>query len=293
MNSPFLSLILHLALVGVAASWGCNAPSSEPTAGSETHFLTACDDSCGSGLSCLCGTCTSSCGASSECAKLNPAAICVAASVSDAGSTCEQTQTVAHCDVACIDSSECASFGADFFCSRGYCRSDPLSRSGEPFPGYGSLCGQSIVSCAVTESPPSIVGTYTGEATVVLSSNALWAVRDVSTFSAALTDQTNGLLAGSVAIPSLAIIFQNAIIRGQSPAFSMYDSTYVDLDGCNLETRSVLSGAFDATANPATITGGLALRFTGNYSGNSCSAEQIDTYPATGANFTIAATLSP
>jgi hypothetical protein len=292
MKSPF-SLILVSALAGLAAGWGCSVPNSEPTAGSETHFLTACIDTCSSGLSCRCGTCTSSCAAPSECQKLNSAAICVAATDNDAGSTCEQTQTTAHCDVACIDSNDCASFGTDFFCSRGYCRSDPLSRPGEPFPGYGSLCSQSTITCATTQSPPSLAGTYTGQATVVLSSNAMWAVRDVNSFAAAMTDQTDGLLSGNVTIPSFAIDIQSAIIRGQSSAFTLYDSTYVDQSGCKLEIRSVLSGLLDTTANPATITGGLALRFTGNYSGSACTSTQIDTYPATGANFTIAATRSP
>jgi hypothetical protein len=290
MNSPFISFLLA-ALTGIAS--GCSVPNSEPTAGSETHFLTACDDTCGSALSCLCGTCTTSCAVSNECLKLNAAAVCVSASDGDAGTTCEQSQTTAHCDVPCSSSSDCALFGTDFYCSRGYCRIDALSRPNEPFPGYGLLCEQSTVTCATTESPPSLVGTYTGQATVVLSSNSLWAVRNVVDFTAVVTGQANGSLSGTITLPSFTINLQGASVRGETPAFSLYDSTYVDQNGCNLETRAVVSGVLDTSTNPATITGGLALRFTGNYSGTACTTEQINSYPTTGANFQLTATLSP
>jgi len=125
----------------------------------------------------------------------------------------------------------------------------------------------------------------------VLSSNALWAVSDANSFTASIADQTNGLT-GTVTLPSFTINFQNAAIRGAGSAFTLYDSTYVDQDGCNLEVRSVLSGILDANVSPPTVTGGLALRFTGNYSGSACTPTQIDTYPATGANFTVTATRS-
>jgi len=157
-------------------------------------------------------------------------------------------------------------------------------------PGYGALCNQSTVTCATDVSPPSLVNNYTGQATVVLSSNALWGVSDVNAFTAVIADQTNGLT-GTVTLPSFTINIQNAAIRGAGSAFTVYDSTFVEQNGCNLEVRSVLSGILDISASPATVTGGLALRFTGNYSGN-CTPTQIDTYPATGANFTVAATRS-
>ncbi len=287
-----IRILAHLVGVLAGLAGGCNVPNSEPTTGSESHFLKACDDSCESGLSCLCGTCTQSCASSTECQRLNPAAVCVA-SQSDAGSTCEQSQTMSHCDVACRTSSDCGALGTDFFCSRGYCRLDPLSRPGEPLPGYGLLCNQSIVTCATTGSPPTLIGTYTGQATVVLSSNALWAVGAANSFTAAIADQTTGTdaaLTGTITLPSFTIDIQNAAIRGAGSAFTVYDSNYVDQNGCNLEVRSVLSGILDTAANPATVTGGLALRFTGNYSGSACTPAQIDNYPATGANFTVAAT---
>lgn len=290
MNSLFRSLLL--AALSVLAG-GCSVPNSEPTAGSETHFLTACDDTCDSNLSCRCGACTTGCASTSECVKLNAAAVCVAASDGDAGPACEQTQTAAHCDVPCTTSNDCSTFGSDYFCSRGYCRWDPLSQPNESFQGYGLLREQSTVTCATAVSPPNLVGSYSGQTTVLLSSNALWAVRDVSAFTAVITDQTNGTLSGTVTLPEFTVNIQGGIIRGQAPAFSLYVSTTVDQNGCNLETRVVLSGTLDTTTSPATITGGLALRFTGNYSGAACTPAQIDTYPDTGANFQLTATQLP
>ena len=278
-----------LCFAALALTAACSTPNSEPTAGSESHFLTACVDTCGSGLACLCGTCTRSCSVTSECTTLDPAATCVAGADADAGSTCGESQSTSHCDVACTTSDECATFGSNFFCSRGYCRTDPLSRPNEPFPGYGLLCQQSTVSCATGNAPPQLPGTYGGQATVVLSSNALWAVDDVISFTADITDQTGLTLSGVVTLPSFTINVTSAEIRGQTPAFSAYDSTFVDQNGCSLEVRSVLSGVLDTSASPVTITGGLALRFTGNYSGAACTTNQIENYPTTGANFRVSA----
>ena len=280
---------LAVLLAAFGAEAACSTPNSEPTAGSESHFLTACVDTCGSGLACLCGTCTTSCSATRECASLNPAATCVAGDP-DAGPVCAEAQPASHCDVACSNAEDCAPFGVNFFCSRGFCRTDPLSRPNEPFPGYGLLCAQNNVTCATGGSPPQLTGTYTGQATVVLSSNALWAVNDVNDFTADITSQTNLALSGVATLPSFTIDIQSADIRGQTPAFSIYSSTYVNQNGCNLEVRSVLSGVLDSSAAPSTVTGGLALRFTGNYSGSACTADQIENYPETGANFGISAT---
>ena len=268
----------------------CTTPNTEPTAGSESHFLSACDDACGSSFSCRCGACTTSCALDSECRKFNATAVCVAASSSDAGPSCEAAQTAAHCDVPCAVSADCASVGSGYFCSRNYCRVDPLAMPSEPEAGFGLLCQQSTVTCATATNPPNLVGNYSGQTTVLLSSNALWAVRDVSTFSAQITDQTNGTVTGTVTLPSVVANIQSSTIRGEAPLFAMYVSTFVDQNGCNLETRNVLSGTLDTSANPAMISGGVALRFTGNYSGAGCTADQTDNYPDTGANFQVTAT---
>lgn len=287
-----MKCIIHAVMLSMSAALAvaCSLPNSEPTAGSESHFLTACDDTCGSGLSCRCGACTSGCVTSSDCLKFHPDAECVAAPDVDAGPSCEQGQTSAHCDVPCVNALDCGAFGSNYFCSRGYCRQDPLSQSNEPLPGYGVLCSQSVASCSLVPSAPSLVGNYTGDATVVLSSNALWAVNNVHSFTASVTAQSGGTLSGTASLPSFVIDLTDGIVRGQGSTFSIYHSTFVNQDGCDLEVRAVLSGTLDANASPITITGGLAMRFTGNYSGAACTPEQIDVYPATGANFSITAT---
>jgi hypothetical protein len=280
-----LSLLLSLA-------FGCS-PKAEPTVGSESHFLSDCDGSCASGLSCLCGVCTSSCVAPSDCVAFDGAATCVSLADRGTGTTCAQADATAFCDVPCSSSTACTGLDPRYSCNRGYCRSDPLSRPNEPFAGYGVLCQQKSVSCATTTTPPGIVGSYTGQATVVLSSNALWGVSDLVDFGATITDQSNGLVNGTISIPSFDVGIQDALIRGQAPALTLYDSTVVDQNGCNLEVRVVVSATLGQNQSPAVLTGTLALRFTGNFTGTACTTEQVDEYPTTGANFELTATLTP
>ena len=174
MNSRIARSVCFF-LLGFATS-ACSTPNSEPTAGSESHFLTACDESCASGLSCRCGACTTGCTRTSDCTKLSPAAVCVTSTQADAGPSCELAQTAAHCDVPCSTTGDCDSLGSNYFCSRGYCRPDPLSTPNEPLTGFGLLCQQSTVVCETAQNPPSLVGSYSGQATVKLTSNALWRV---------------------------------------------------------------------------------------------------------------------
>jgi hypothetical protein len=282
---------LGLCFVGFAA--GCNPPNSEPTAGSESHFLTACVDTCAYGLSCRCGACTTGCTQTSDCAKFSPAAVCAQAAPADAGSSCEQAQTAPHCDAPCSSAGDCDALGSGYFCSRGYCRPDPLAQLGEPAPGFGLLCQQSTVTCETAPNAPSLIGTYAGQATVKLSSNALWEVDGTDTYSATVATQSSGEFSGTVNAPSVTLGVSNAIIRGNASKFTMYVSSFVDRNGCNLESRVVVSGTLDSNASPSSIVGGLALRFTGNYSGAACTQEQIDVYPDTGANFLFSATKSP
>ena len=281
------------AIMAAGLCSGCSTSDNQTTAGSESHFLSICDDSCPSGLSCQCGTCTTVCSQANECTRLHPAAVCVAAPSGTVGASCQKAQPSPHCDVPCSASSDCASFGAAFFCDRGYCRTDPLSQPNEPLPGFGLLCEQSTVVCETAKSPPQIVGSYAGQATVVLTSNALWDASEVDTFTATISDQRNDSIVAELVLPSLTLDVPSAVIRGQGAQFTIYTSTFVDQDECNLEARTVLSGTLDSSTSPATIQGGLVLRFTGNYSGEACTAKQIDSYPDTGANFQFSASKTP
>ena len=47
---------------------------AEPSAGSESHFLSACAATCGSGFECLCGVCTKPCADETTCTPLFPSA---------------------------------------------------------------------------------------------------------------------------------------------------------------------------------------------------------------------------
>ena len=55
----------------LAMAFGCGG-EMKPVVGSETHFLTLCeDDSCPDGSACVCGVCTKTCRVDDECKGLS------------------------------------------------------------------------------------------------------------------------------------------------------------------------------------------------------------------------------
>jgi hypothetical protein len=147
--------------------------------------------------------------------------------------------------------------------------------------------------CETAPNAPSLVGSYSGQATVKLSSNALWRVDGADAFTANIMTQGGGVFSGTLGVPSLALDVSTASIRGDASQFATYVGSFVNENGCSLEIRAVVSGTLDSSASPTGITGGLALLFTGNYSGAACTQEHIDVYPGTGANFLYSATKTP
>jgi hypothetical protein len=114
--------------------------------GSETHFLTACDDDCGPEADCLCGVCTKSCGESSACAALGASATCVALAPRVDQGRCAPTAPIAMCDIGCLSPDDCTSLGDDYRCERGYCRAG--APPAPPAPGVCSsetLVGRDVV----------------------------------------------------------------------------------------------------------------------------------------------------
>jgi len=72
------------SLLGLSVLGGCGKATSPPVLGGETHWLEECGqgaalpkDGCGSGLACLCGTCTAACSDDAGCDWLSADAICV------------------------------------------------------------------------------------------------------------------------------------------------------------------------------------------------------------------------
>ncbi len=142
-------------VLGLAA--GC-AKTATP-GDSETHFLAKCTDTCGGGLSCVCGVCTKPCTASSSCGALSDAASC--------DDSCSDAATKI-CDVSCTVDDDCSSLGAKFGCDGGHCRQGASSTpsggasgvgdggagNGSPAAGAGS---GSIAECkARADSTPTL-----------------------------------------------------------------------------------------------------------------------------------------
>jgi hypothetical protein len=122
------------------AAFGCSERVT-PQEGSETHFLTECDASCDAGSACVCGVCTKTCSADTQCSALGAAATCVSLTPRIAEGRCEATAPPAMCDVACLASVDCSDLGADFVCQAGYCR-----EAGAPSSSPAPLCQGQLTS---------------------------------------------------------------------------------------------------------------------------------------------------
>ena len=112
--------LMGALVFGAAALVSCG--KSDTAESGETHFLRFCDDdTCGDGMTCLCGVCTATCSSSSECGGLASGASCEASSASCGGGD-------GVCDFTCDGAEDCAELGASYACVSGSCR------AGEPPP---------------------------------------------------------------------------------------------------------------------------------------------------------------
>src|SRR5512145_1455556 len=84
---------------------------SEPSVGSETHFLVDCATSCPAGTECLCGVCTQRCVESEECSRLESNASCFATAPRVAQGRCPATAQPQICDLSCLVDRDCAVLG--------------------------------------------------------------------------------------------------------------------------------------------------------------------------------------
>jgi hypothetical protein len=114
-----------VAAAGVLVGFSCSV-SSEPTGG-ETHFLTIChSDTCGPGLSCVCGVCTRPCAGADDCRDL-PAAGCVSPLE---GGSCSPSSAPASCDASCTSDADCGVLSPAHRCQGGRCRAGSSGAAG-------------------------------------------------------------------------------------------------------------------------------------------------------------------
>jgi hypothetical protein len=123
------SRLLAVLLAALLPALSCESEGGESTGG-ETHFLASCEPSssvCGAELLCLCGVCTHPCDQADACGAL-PGATCRASGLDE----CAE----AHCDVECLDDTDCAVVSASHRCENGLCRAEA------PGAGEGGAGGQ-------------------------------------------------------------------------------------------------------------------------------------------------------
>jgi hypothetical protein len=112
---------LSIGVLLVAAALGCGRTTAQT--GSESHFLDTClEGNCGTGLSCICGTCTRTCTTSDDCSTLAKASTCVELADLPNGQNCSTSAVQPVCDVACSADADCGAAGSDLRCIDGVCR---------------------------------------------------------------------------------------------------------------------------------------------------------------------------
>jgi hypothetical protein len=124
-------------LLAVWALTGCRSEDVRPTTGSETHFLSRCDDgdSCGEGLECLCGVCTRACERASDCSAVAASAACRALEDRPSELSCS-APVEASCEVSCSAQADCVPLGDGYRCDRGLCRQLPEACKAGSVPSH-------------------------------------------------------------------------------------------------------------------------------------------------------------
>lgn len=110
-----------LSLVALVAL-SCGETSS-PRVGSETHFLSSCDEvGCGAGMQCICGVCSKPCVQSVDCDGLRGEPSCTPLAPRVSAGRCEDAPLGAMCDAACLVDDDCRALGEESRCTSGFCR---------------------------------------------------------------------------------------------------------------------------------------------------------------------------
>lgn len=113
-----------LCVLGLNLSCKSN---NEPQTGSETNFLEHCTESCGPGLTCLCGVCTKACTGPNECSEWATQAQCVSVLEQPDSGVAGSCQQGATCDFTCVHNADCSELGSDYRCEAGFCRKGSLT----------------------------------------------------------------------------------------------------------------------------------------------------------------------
>jgi hypothetical protein len=232
----------------LAVAFGCGG-DVKPVVGSETHFLTLCDDdSCPDGSQCICGVCTKTCSADGECEKLGANATCTPLGPREAEGRCPADEAPAMCDVGCLDTTDCRSLGASFRCEQGFCR--PRDEAPEP----------ESLTC---DTPPPIA-----RANVVVLGDSLIELSDFAT-DLETAGTKAGVFAATGTLRSYASALQSILADGPLSIGRQYDvargegtARVVVMDGGATDMLNVPCGStpsVDCTAMQSAAAGAELL----------------------------------
>ncbi len=223
-------------LLGFAAASACGE-DVKPQEGSETHFLSACSETCGSAAECLCGVCSRVCSDSAQCHPLGKGAACVSLGPRVAEGRCEASETSAMCDLACLATADCSALGASFVCQKGYCR------DATPAPIAPGVCESAVIA---------------GDEVVVLGD----ALIEYSRFTAELEREAveAGLLAPGDQVRSYASSLYSILASGPLAIANQYETArgegsarVIVMDGGETDVLNVPCGSAPTADCPAVL----------------------------------------
>jgi hypothetical protein len=145
-----------LAVAVLQPLGGCSSTHVGPNNGSsETHFLRRCEDSCGGGLSCVCGVCTEPCTSDAMCTGLDSDATC---STPEAAA-CGGAEAMQTCELTCERDADCAVLSSEHRCEAEVCRAQ--AASGGASGGRDGTLAAEGPACVATEVTAEISVTST------------------------------------------------------------------------------------------------------------------------------------
>lgn len=242
-RSSVVWLLLWSLAALIASCAGTTSEQSDPTGG-ETHFLTRCTEgeTCGGGLSCICGACSLPCDSRRACEAL-PGAVCLETRTA----TC--AAAAPRCDAPCVVDEDCAAISARHRCDAGACRADSEMS--------GAAGAPSASTCSLREVPAN---------QVLLLGDSFFALRHEIT--AFLEDQarTLGILGageryrdGSSLLDNALAFMGNGIARQYEKAKSDAPAQIVIMDGGGADVLAASCDAGDCPALDAAAAGARDL----------------------------------
>jgi hypothetical protein len=266
-----------LLLTACSFLFACS-PSRSPEAGSQTHFLKACDGSCPSPYSCLCGVCSLPCSSAATCSAQGDGALC-----QPAADSCMLSGNM--CDVSCSADRDCRMLGSSFECEAGRCRR--AASSAEGGTGGGGAGGMSGAAASGTSAGATGAAGTSGSSADACAEEA----RTTAEFLMSNTSCTQDWDCAIVGSCSSGWGFESVAVGARARAQALSDATrcgvidgplyraYCDNGRCAKDATGAQCGQFGGSDDDRICNGSDDVRLATRTQGGLVSQEYFFTNP--------------